>query len=76
MIVLLGIVVFVVGSMLSFAQATQGRSFASFAVGVQLVGIIGLLLLGTEYSVPLGLFILGTLLGSVAAFWRRRQVAH
>jgi hypothetical protein len=66
MIVFISVVAFVVASVLSYAQVTRGRTVASFAVGGQLVGIVGLLL-GEDYYRPLALFIVGTLVGAAAA---------
>ena len=75
MIVLIGVAAFIVAALLSYAQATQGRTVASYAVGAQLLGIIVFLLLGERYYQPLGLFIAGTLLGSFAAFTKRRLLS-
>jgi hypothetical protein len=61
------VVALVLGSVLSYFQITRGRTVASFAVGGQLVCIVGLLLLGETYYRPLAMFIIGTLVGAAAA---------
>ena len=77
MIVFVSVVGLVLGAVLSYVQLTQGRAAAIVAGVGQLIGIVGLYLLGEDYSRPLALFILGTLVGAVAgAAARRRKLPH
>ena len=73
MVALVSVVGLVLGAVLSYVQLTRGRAVAIGAGVGQLVGILGLYLLGERYYRPLGLFILGTLIGAVVAAARRRQ---
>ncbi|GAA4729061.1 hypothetical protein GCM10025782_29840 [Pedococcus ginsenosidimutans] len=76
MTVVIGIVAFIAAFLLGQAQASQGRTIASYAAGGQLLAITLLLSLGERYQEPLGLFIAGTLLGALAAFGRGRRRAR
>jgi hypothetical protein len=71
-----GVVGLVLGAALSYVQLTQGRAAVVVAVVGQLVGIVGLYLLGEDYYRPLALFILGTLVGAVAGAAARRRQPH